>query len=240
MTDTNLAAENGKLQVGASNGKASLPLTPAERSKAYRARKRGRGRKRKAVTAVTRVTQAPVTKDVTAVAPASVTSTVAKTVTATVTDAAYVPQLLPQLAPQSTIQSTPQPVVTALPQQLASATLAVAALGLAAVGVTINGWFARSLGSTEVAGWLFAAIGVTADVAALVLPCCAAQLWRTRHRAAAITGWAAWVVTFTFAITARHRLRERERCGHYLGQGGPNYAGDRDGARRARRRQGRP
>jgi hypothetical protein len=54
----------------------------------------------------------------------------------------------------------------------ASIVLVVAALALAIVGITINCWFARSLGSTEIAGWLFLAIGVAADLAAL---------WRCRH-----------------------------------------------------------
>jgi len=100
MDETDYAAENCKLKAGASNGDArGKPLTPAERSRAYRARKRGR--KRQGVTAVTRVTQATVSK--------AVTPTVTKTVTATptlaVTDVARVPQPLAQVAPQS----APQP-----------------------------------------------------------------------------------------------------------------------------------
>src|SRR5262245_6820837 len=64
---------------------------------------------------------------------------------------------------------------------LASAALAVSAFALAGVGITINGWFARSLGSTDVAGWLFLAIGVAADLAALALPTLAARRWRVRQ-----------------------------------------------------------
>jgi hypothetical protein len=40
--------------------------------------------------------------------------------------------------------------------------------------MTMNGWFARSLGSTDTAGWLFLVIGVAADLVALVMPSCAA------------------------------------------------------------------
>jgi hypothetical protein len=80
--------------------------------------------------------------------------------------------------------------------------LAAAAFTLAGVGVTTNGWFARSLGSSDTAGWLFLAIGVASDLAALVLPSCAAVLWQNRQRATSLAGWAVWTMTFAFAITA--------------------------------------
>jgi hypothetical protein len=80
--------------------------------------------------------------------------------------------------------------------------LTVAALALAVVGMTMNGWFARSLGSTDAAGWLFLAIGVAADLVALVMPSCAAGLWRAGQRATALAGWAVWLMTFVFAVTA--------------------------------------
>ena len=78
--------------------------------------------------------------------------------------------------------------------------LSAAALGLAAVGITINGWFARSLGASDLAGWLFLAVGVAADLVALVMPSCAAGLWQARHRATALAGWGVWLLTFAFAI----------------------------------------
>ena len=86
--------------------------------------------------------------------------------------------------------------------RVASILLAAAALALAGVGVTTNGWFARSLGSSDTAGWMFLAIGVAADLAALVLPSCAAALWHSRQRATSLAGWAVWVMTFAFAVTA--------------------------------------
>jgi hypothetical protein len=85
---------------------------------------------------------------------------------------------------------------------IAPLTLTVAALSLAAVGVTMNGYFARSLGSTDLAGYLFLTLGVAADLAVLAIPTCAAQLWRTRQRGAAAAGWAVWLMTFVFAVTA--------------------------------------
>jgi hypothetical protein len=94
------------------------------------------------------------------------------------------------------------PSVTPLRRSLAPALLSVAALCLAAVGVAMNGWFARSLGSSDAAGWLFLAVGVAADLVALIMPSCAAALWRSRQRTRALVGWAVWLVTFAFAVTA--------------------------------------
>jgi hypothetical protein len=96
----------------------------------------------------------------------------------------------------------PDRPVTRSRNYLAPGLLSIAALALAAVGITINGWFARSLGSSDVAGWLFLAVGVAADLVALVMPSCAAGLWRTGHRATAMVGWAVWLMTFVFAVTA--------------------------------------
>jgi hypothetical protein len=85
---------------------------------------------------------------------------------------------------------------------LAPVLLTTAALALSAVGIAINGWFARSLGSSDFAGWLFLAVGVAADLAALVLPSTAAGLWQAGQRATALVGWVVWLVTFVFAVTA--------------------------------------
>jgi hypothetical protein len=60
----------------------------------------------------------------------------------------------------------------------------------------MDGWFARSLGSSDMAGLLFLAIGVAADLVALVIPSCAASLWQARQRATALVGWMIWVATF--------------------------------------------
>jgi hypothetical protein len=107
---------------------------------------------------------------------------------------------------------TPSPAITSaaatpaaftrLRRPFASILLVLAATALAGVGITTNGWFARSLGSSDIAGWLFSAIGVAADLVALVMPSCAAALWQARHRATSLAGWAVWVMTFVFAVTA--------------------------------------
>jgi hypothetical protein len=93
-------------------------------------------------------------------------------------------------------------VVTAPRRVVASVLLAGAAFALAAVGIITNGWFARSLGSSDTAGWLFMAIGIAADLVALVMPSCAAGLWQARQRATSLAGWAVWAMTFVFAVIA--------------------------------------
>jgi hypothetical protein len=115
---------------------------------------------------------------------------------------------LPIPAPANELlESAPPPAVTlravtSSRRPISSIVLWVAALALAAVGITINGWFARSLGSTDSAGWLFMAVGVAADLVALVMPSCAAGLWQVGQRATALVGWGVWLMTFAFAITA--------------------------------------
>lgn len=114
-------------------------------------------------------------------------------------DVAPEPSVMP---PATTSHSYSDEAVTPVRRQLAPVLLSIAALALATVGITINGWFARSLGSSDVAGWLFLAVGVAADLVALVMPSCAAGLWQSGQRATALVGWAVWLMTFVFAVTA--------------------------------------
>jgi hypothetical protein len=117
---------------------------------------------------------------------------------------------LAELPAPDSLESTPpvaattgrnEPITPSRPH-LTAIVLSIAAVGLGAVGIAINGWFARSLGSSAVAGWLFLAIGVAADLVALVMPSCAAGLWQAGQRATALVGWTVWLVTFVFAVTA--------------------------------------
>jgi hypothetical protein len=110
------------------------------------------------------------------------------------------PPVTRQHATEATLRLT-EPVKPSR-RQVAPVLLSIAALSLAAVGIIINGWFARSLGSSDVAGWLFLAVGVAADVVALVMPSCVAALWQAGQRATALAGWGMWLMTFSFAVMA--------------------------------------
>jgi hypothetical protein len=143
--------------------------TPAERSKAYRQRKKAS------------VPALPVTAQV----------------STTVSESDKVAPVTPVPPPTNTSGA-----VTPSRSRVAPILLMAAAFALAGVGMTMNGWFARSLGSSDVAGWLFLAIGVAADLIALVVPSCAARLWQARQRATSLVGWAVWAMTFVFAVTA--------------------------------------
>ena len=62
--------------------------------------------------------------------------------------------------PPPTVTSQAVTPVTQKRRLLAPLLLRIAALALAVVGITMNGWYGRSLGSSEAAGWLFLAVGV--------------------------------------------------------------------------------
>jgi hypothetical protein len=108
----------------------------------------------------------------------------------------------PPVTPSPTVTLHAAEPVTPSRRRIGPVLLSAAALALAGVGIAMNGWFARSLGSSDLAGWLFLAIGVAADLVALVMPSCAAGLWQAGHRATALVGWSVWAMTFVFAVTA--------------------------------------
>jgi hypothetical protein len=110
-------------------------------------------------------------------------------------------------SPRETVAERPATGVTPPPaapsrRSFASHIMTVTAIGLAGVGLTMNGWFSKTLGSSDTAGWVFLAIGVAADLIALATPACAASLWAKRQRGSAAAAWLVWAVSFVFVVTA--------------------------------------
>jgi len=80
--------------------------------------------------------------------------------------------------------------------------LGLVAAGLTVVGLTVNTRFAASFGQTAEAAALLAAIGLTIDLLAIVLPSAAAQLWRDRSAMSAAAAWAIWLVALGMTLLA--------------------------------------
>jgi hypothetical protein len=80
--------------------------------------------------------------------------------------------------------------------------LGLAAIALAVVGLAVNTRFAASLGQSAEAALLLAAIGLTIDLLAIVLPSAAAQLWRDRNIMAASTAWSIWLIALAMTLLA--------------------------------------
>jgi hypothetical protein len=113
--------------------------------------------------------------------------------------------LIRDVTPPVTLHVTPvtvrEPILPRIGRSLLCTVLVGSALALAGTGIIVNGWYARSLGSTEFAGWLFLAVGVATDAAALALPSWATVIWR-RSRMRALGAWGLWSLTFAFALSA--------------------------------------
>ncbi len=80
--------------------------------------------------------------------------------------------------------------------------LGLAAAGLTVVGLTVNTRFAASFGQTAEAAILLAAIGLTIDLLAIVLPSAAAQLWRDHNIVSASAAWAIWLIALGMTLLA--------------------------------------
>ncbi|MGY4629078.1 hypothetical protein [Bradyrhizobium sp. USDA 4486] len=188
-------------------------MSGAERSKAYRDRKRkAKGRGTEAA-APPQAELAPSTNralgdeipreellKASSIAPAAPPVASAGRVTPP-----ELPRATCPVTPARVVQTATASTITATAAsrfQFAPILLNAAAFALAGVGVAINGWFARSLGSSDFAGWLFLTLGAAADLIALGMPSCAANLWQMGRRGTAALGWALWLVTFVFAVTA--------------------------------------
>jgi hypothetical protein len=183
------------------------PKTAAERQRAYRQRKRQQ--RQIALAAILPEATAEGLPNDQPVTPAAfpVTSNVTVTPVTPVTPAALpvtpdVTHVTLAVALPLTANVTESHRHVTGGRAISSYGLTAAAIALAGVGLTMNGWFARTLGSTDLAGWLFLAIGVASDLVALAVPATAIQLWQTRQRATAAVAWLIWSMTFVFAVTS--------------------------------------
>src|SRR5262249_51830796 len=84
----------------------------------------------------------------------------------------------------------------------AAVVLFATALGLAAIGLTMNARFAASFGQTSEAAVILAAIGLAIDVLAVALPTAAVLLWHHRARPAAALAWTIWLIALAMTLLA--------------------------------------
>jgi hypothetical protein len=111
------------------------------------------------------------------------------------------PREIVTVTPAFEVVTIREPVLGRIGRGLLCTVLVGSALALAGTGIIVNGWYARSLGSTEFAGWLFLGVGVASDAAALALPSWATVIWK-RSRVRSLGAWGLWTLTFAFALSA--------------------------------------
>jgi hypothetical protein len=114
------------------------------------------------------------------------------------------PAVIPAPEPV-TLTPVPAPIIEAQKEHtrsfpLSAVALRAAAAGLALVGLSMSATYARSLGSSDLSGWLFLALGLCADCAALALPSVAASAWRAGERTTAGAAWLTWTAVYAFAL----------------------------------------
>ncbi len=80
--------------------------------------------------------------------------------------------------------------------------LLLTAFGLTAVGLIMNARFAASFGQTAEAAALLAAIGLSVDLLAVILPSVGVQLWARRSIFAAGAAWVMWLAVLTMTLLA--------------------------------------
>jgi hypothetical protein len=106
----------------------------------------------------------------------------------------------PRYHPGAVFDSTP--VRRSAGQIFLGLVLGLVAIGLTVVGLTVNTRFAASFGQTAEAAALLAAVGLTIDCLAIVLPSAAAQLWRDRNAMSAAAAWAIWLIALGMTLLA--------------------------------------
>jgi len=83
-----------------------------------------------------------------------------------------------------------------------AAILAIAAMGIAGLALTINAQYGASIGETALTSWTFTGLAVAVDLLALALAPAAVGLWRTKQRGLAVATWVTWGVAAFLATFA--------------------------------------
>jgi hypothetical protein len=179
------------------------PKSPAERQRAFRQREREK--RNIALASAGTGSPGPIDDQIAAFEPPVTMSVTVTPVTVSALPVTLVTRdVTSRVAEGVTSRVTDEVTVTRRHvterSSIASYCLTTAALALAGVGIVMNGWFARTLGSTDLAGWTFLASGTANDVVALTVPAAAARLWLARQRVTAAVAWLVWSASFVFAL----------------------------------------
>src|SRR5262245_45090698 len=135
-----------------------------------------------------------------ALAVAAPASSIAKPLATVIRSAPFRRPPPPRYHPGAVFDSVP--VRRSSGQIFLGLVLGLVAIGLTVVGLTVNTRFAASFGQTAEAAALLAAVGLTIDCLAIVLPSAAAQLWRDRHAMSAAAAWAIWLIALGMTLLA--------------------------------------
>jgi hypothetical protein len=91
---------------------------------------------------------------------------------------------------------------TAIQRAVGGAILAIAAISIGGLALTINAQYGASIGDTALTSWTFTGLAIVVDLLALALAPAAVGLWRTKQRGLAIATWTTWGVAAFLAILA--------------------------------------
>lgn len=139
-------------------------------------------------------------------------------------------RVTPTVTPVTTSPFEVLPPRTPVASRVAAVALGIVALAIAGVALLLNANFGASLGRTSYAAALFAALAVTNDLLATLLPSVGRGLWVSRP-VAAVTTWAIWGVS-DGRDGERRLCRPEHRRGNGFACGDP----DRGQQRSCRRR----
>jgi hypothetical protein len=90
----------------------------------------------------------------------------------------------------------------AIPRLVGAGLLAIAAMAVAGLALTINAQYGAAIGKTELIAWTFTGLAVAVDLLAVTLAPAAVVLWRMKQRGLATAAWVVWGVAVVLATFA--------------------------------------